>query len=243
MSAAPPPPNRNPTYLIIAGIVVSLAGAIMVFLLVTQPSNISVIPGANHPVVIAAHAIDGHAQVSANDLQVVQYPASLVPEHALTSVSQANGRFAVAGIPKGQALTDDLLAGTAQAAQASNQVGIPTGTVAVVIPPSDARTLVAGLVQNGDRVDVLVSGLPGQTPGQVATTFTNLTIQVQSGGVPTAGGGQWVTYLPLKQAEDLVYLLNNGRYTFVVRSQKDTGTETPPAPVDRPGFNSTYGIH
>ncbi|MEA2682173.1 MAG: hypothetical protein QOK05_501 [Chloroflexota bacterium] len=242
MSTAPPPPNRNPTYLIIAGIVVSLLGAIIVIVLVSRPSNITV-PGTTRGVVVAARDIGAHTQIGSADLKVVQYPTDLVPDRTFTTTGQADGRFTVAPVSKGQPITADNVAGTPQAATNAG-AGPPTGLVAVVIPPSDARSLVAPLVQNGDHVDILARGLPGQGAGQVATTFTNLTVQVLSAGGPGGSvSGQWVVYLPLPQATQLVYLLNNSQYSFVVRSRADTAPDSSAPAVGRNEFNSAFNIH
>ena len=238
MSTAPR--SRNPTYLILAGVVVSVLGALLVIVLVSSPGKISsAIPGATKGVLVAARDIGAHAQISGDDLKLVQYPTDLVPDRVLNSVDQATGRFTVTAVPRGQPITQDLVAGSAQAA-VSAALAVPSGEVAVVIPPSDARSQVAGLVQNGDHVDILVHNLPGQSQGQVATTFTDLPIQVLSGTTNTTE--QWIVYLPLARAEQLTYLLLNSQYSFVLRARKDS-PESPAPAVGRNEFNGTFGIH
>jgi Flp pilus assembly protein CpaB len=232
-----PPRSRNPTYLIIAGAIVSILGAVLVIVLVSSPGKISVVPGATRGVLVAARDVAAHAQLGADDLKLVQYPTDLVPDRVLTTLDQATGRFSVAAIPRGQPITQDLVAGTAQASVTAG-IAVPPGQVAIVIPPSDARNLVSGIVQNGDHVDVLVHSLPGQTAGQVATTFTDLQIQVISGG----SGEQWIVYAPLTKAEQISYLLLNGQYSFVLRARKDA-PESPAPAVGRGEFNSSFGIH
>ncbi|HEV1998173.1 MAG TPA: SAF domain-containing protein [Candidatus Dormibacteraeota bacterium] len=239
--SASPPRSRNPTYLIIAGGIVSVLGALLVIVLVSSPGRISVVPGATRGVLVAAREVGAHAQIGADDLKLVQYPTDLVPDRVLNSVDQASGRFTVNAIPRGQPITQDLIAGTAQAAVSAGIV-VPPGEVGVVIPPSDARNQVAGIVQNGDHLDVLVHNLPGQSSGQVATTFTDLPVQVLSGAGGAGAGQQWIVYMPLARAEQLTYLLLNGQYSFVVRARKDA-PESPVAPVGRNEFNSTFGIH
>lgn len=237
------PRNRNPTYLIVAGLVVALLGGVLVFVLVSSPGGKITVPGTGHAVVVAARAVPAHAQLTAADVKVVQLAAELVPDHALTTAEQAVGRFAIAPISRNLPLTQDLLAGTAQAATSSG-VTVPAGQVAVVIPPSEARASVSGLVQSGDRIDILVHNLPGQSPGQVATTFTDLPINVLAGASGTAAQNQsWVVYLPLQKAEELTYLLINGQYTFVVHPSRDSTPTTAPPAVGRDEFNSVYSIH
>ena len=236
------PRSRNPTYLIVAGLVVALLGGVLVFVLVSSPGGKISVPGSGSPVLVAARDVVAHGQLAAEDLKVVQVPAALVPDHALTSIDQATGRFTIAPLTRNLPLTQELLAGTAQAAVSSG-LAVPAGEVAVVIPPSDARTAVNALVQSGDRVDILVHALPGQSNGQVATTFTDLTINVLAGAGGLPNQSSWVVYLPLQKAEELTYMLINGQYTFVVHPRKDTTATTAPPAVGRDEFNSAYQIH
>ena len=245
--------NRNPTYILVAGLVVALLGGILVVVLVSQPGSVS-IPGQTVSVVVASHDIAARAQVGSGDLTVVKYQPNSVPNHSFTDVNQVKG-FAAVALTKNTAVTSDLLVSTAAAAPTTSQgvLDVPSGQVAVAIPAGDPINNVAGFVQSGDHVDVLVRGLPGQTAGQVATTFTDLTIQLVNGSSANAAaagsnastprGNTWVVFAPVQQAMQLVYLFNNGQYTFVLRSRQDVSKpETAPAPIGPSDFNGAYGI-
>jgi Flp pilus assembly protein CpaB len=245
--------NRNPTYILVAGIVVALLGGILVVVLVSQPGSISV-PGQSVSVVVASHDIAARASVGSGDLTVVKYQPDAVPSHSFTDVNQVKG-FAAVALARNTPLTSDVLVSAPAAAPTTQQgvLDVPAGQVAVAIPSGDPINNVAGFVQSGDHVDILVRGLPGQPPGQVAATFRDLTVQLvnspASGGATSSGqatprGNTWVVFVPVDQAMQLVYLFSNGQYTFVLRSHKDVGAPTIKAgPVGPSDFNGTYGIH
>lgn len=239
--------NRNPTYILIAGIVVALLGGILVVVLLSQ-GNVSV-PGQSSQVVVAAHDIAAKAQIKSGDLTTVNLPSNSVPGHSFSSVNDVKG-FAAVALPKNTPITSDALVSAPAAAPASTSQGvldIPAGQVAVAIPAGDPINNVAGFVQSGDKVDILVRNIPGQTPGQVATTFTNLTIQLannSSAGGRSPSGNAWVVFVPSQQAMQLIYLFNSGQYTFVLRSPQDSGSSgAAPPPVGKSEFNSAFGIH
>jgi Flp pilus assembly protein CpaB len=238
--------NRRPTYILIAGVVVALLGAVLVVALVSGSSS-GGIAGQTVSVVVAGRDIPARAQVASADLAVVKYPSSSVPGHAFNDMGQVKGYAAVA-LPKNTPLTSDMLVSAPAAAPASEQgiLDVPTGKVAVAIPAGDPINNVAGFVQSGDHVDILVRGLPGQAANQVAATFTDLTIQLvatSSGGGKAPSGNTWVVFVPEDQAMQLVYLFNSGQYTFVLRSRADISKEAPKAgPVGPPEFNGAFGI-
>lgn len=238
--------NRNPTYILIAGIVVAILGAVLVIALVSSVSP-AAIPGQTVSVVVAGRDIPARSQIASADLTVVKYPTASVPGHSFTEVGQVKGYAAVA-MPKNTPLTSDMLVSAPAAAPASEQgiLDVPTGKVAVAIPAGEPINNVAGFVQSGDHVDILVRGLPGQSTNQVATTFTDLTIQLVAGssaGGRSPSGNTWVVFVPEDQAMQLVYLFNSGQYTFVLRSRADISKETPKAPpVGQQEFNGAFGI-
>jgi Flp pilus assembly protein CpaB len=239
--------NRNPTYILIAGIVVALLGGILVVVLLSQQGQVT-IPGQTVSVVVAAHDISPRTQVNSSDLTTVAYPANAVPSRSFSSTTEVKG-FAAVGIAKNTPVTADLLVSAPAAAPSGSQgvLNVPQGEVAIAIPAGDPINNVAGFVQSGDHVDILARNLPGQTPGQVATTFTNLTIQLVNGS--TAGGrapsgNTWVVFVQEKQAEQLVYLFNNAQYWFVLRSQADNSAGgSAPSSVGGSDFNGAFGIH
>jgi Flp pilus assembly protein CpaB len=238
--------NRNPTYILIAGIVVALLGGILVVVLLSQQGSVN-IPGQTVSVVVAAHDISPRAQISGSDLTTVGYPANAVPSRSFSSTTSVKG-FAAVGIARNTPVTADLLVSAPAAAPSVSQgvLNVPSGQVAVAIPAGDPINNVAGFVQSGDHVDILARNLPGQTPGQVAVTFSNLTIQLVNGstaGGRSPSGNTWVVFVPERQALQLVYLFNNAQYWFVLRSTSDSSGSGSPQSVGGADFNGAFGIH
>jgi Flp pilus assembly protein CpaB len=238
---------RNPTFLLIAGFVVALLGGVLVVVLLSRPTSLG-LPGETSAIVVAAHDIGARAKISGADLKVVQYSKDQLPADGFSSPDQVSG-FAAVALTANVPVTKSMLAHTPGAATPAAQpvLGIPTGQVAVAIPAGEPLTNVAGFVASGDHVNILVSGLPGQTPGQVATVFSDLTIVVTTGGAVggrAATGNAWVVYVPAEQAEQLIYLFHNGAYTFVLRSRDDySKPEGGVKPIGRAEFNQAFDIH
>jgi Flp pilus assembly protein CpaB len=248
--------NRNPTYLTLAGVVVAVLGALLVFVLLSNPKGLGVnVPANQTAVVVAAHDLAPRAAIGAADLVVVQYQADLAPTHAFTTIDQVKGQFAAFAISKNTPITTSMVVTSAVSTPSNAPLAvldIPTGTVAVAIPSGDALANVAGYIHSGDHVDILVRNMPGQKPGQVNATFTNLTI-VLAAGPPSAAGvgtasqppasGTWVVFAPVVQAEQLIYLFNSGQYTFALRSRLDDAKpDGDIQPVGRDEFNAAFKI-
>jgi Flp pilus assembly protein CpaB len=237
--------NRNPTYLILAGVVVSVLGALLVIVLLSRP--VAVLPQQQTDVIVANHDIAVRAKISDSDVSIAHYPTGQIPAHAFTSVDQVRDKFAAVTISNNSPITDSMLATSASAAAPSSLLDIPAGQVAIAIPSGDTLANVSGYIQSGDKIDILARGLPGETSGAVEATFTDLTI-VLAGGPSGARGhqpaaGTWVVFVPIVQAEQLVYLFSNGQYTFVLKSTKDSNPTGTVAPVDKAQFNSAFGVH
>ncbi len=118
------------------------------------------------PVVITNVDIPARGKITADMLTVVKRPATDVDPGVLGDPKQADGDVALISIPAGTVLTASNV-GTPAA------VGLPTrlkpGERAVSIPVDRVKS-VSGLIQPGDRVDVLASVNKG--PGIPPKTFT-----------------------------------------------------------------------
>jgi pilus assembly protein CpaB len=99
------------------------------------------------PVVVAGRAIAVGQVVDAASVRVARWPAPLVPDGALESLSAVVGRPAGTPIGAGEPLTAARLSASALLA------GQPTGTVAVHISLVDAAS--ASMLDEGGRVDLL----------------------------------------------------------------------------------------
>lgn len=111
------------------------------------------------PAVVVTQAVTMGQRLEAQDLTVAQVAKGLVPDGALDSVDQAVGQQVTAALPRGMVLVPELLA------QPGAIGAAPAGLVLVPVRLSDGA--VAGLLQVGDRIDVLGAG-GASASGQVA---------------------------------------------------------------------------
>jgi Flp pilus assembly protein CpaB len=102
-------------------------------------------------VVVASRAIAAGQVVDAASVRVARWPAPLVPEDALGSLTSVVGRPASTPIGAGEPVTSIRLSASALLA------GQDAGTVAVHVPLVDAAS--ASMLAAGERVDLL--GLNG----------------------------------------------------------------------------------
>lgn len=102
-------------------------------------------------VVVAAHAIPGGRTISAGDLTTLDLPRAAVPEGALTSAGQAIGQVVLIEVPARATLTSSALARSGTL--------VAPGRLALPVGISESAPL--GLVQVGDRIDLLGPGGAG----------------------------------------------------------------------------------
>jgi Flp pilus assembly protein CpaB len=166
--------------LFMAGVLLAIGAFVVTFLLgsfmVLRSQQI--IGGVS--VVVASRDIQAREALNSGSVQIVSYPSNLVPNGAMTGIAQANGKFAVRAIGKGEVFTPAMV--SAQPVDANGAVQaflpIPEGSVAFTIPTSELRG-VGGYVAPGDYLDVIAtvnSGMFGaKTPKLVTKTIiTNL---------------------------------------------------------------------
>jgi pilus assembly protein CpaB len=101
------------------------------------------------PVVVASADLPAGAGLVVDDLQVARWPSDVVPAGAARSSSELVGRTLAGALRAGEPVTDVRLVGPGLTAT------LPAGQVAAPVRLADLA--VAGLVQPGDRVDVLAT--------------------------------------------------------------------------------------
>lgn len=104
------------------------------------------------PTVVARVDIPQGAAITAEMLESRAFPAELLPSGAIVDATAVVGRRAAAALPKGMPVTQRHLAG----GKAATEAAVQDGRVLVIHPTADALTA-AGLVQPGDRIDVLAT--------------------------------------------------------------------------------------
>lgn len=113
------------------------------------------------PVVIATSEIPARATITSSMLQRVSRPASEVDPDALSDPAAAVGQISLITIPAGAALTESKIG---RAANAGLPVRLSPGKRAVSIQIDKVKG-VSGLMQPGDRVDVIA--VPGTKDGSL----------------------------------------------------------------------------
>ena len=189
----------------------------------------------NTPVVVAARDLQIRVPILPTDLTVVQYHSSDVPPGAFAKVSDITSVVASVNIAKGQPVTANLVAASADSVfgpQAA-YLPIPTGFVALTIPTGE-QAGVAGYIQVGDYIS-LVATVAGKTSTNVRTVYTNIPV-IRLGTAPDTGVAQATPPAAPKtggittsltvivtqcQAEYIGWFLANGTLRYTLESYKD----------------------
>lgn len=159
--------NRNLRVLLLA-LLIATAAAVVVYQLVVSrltppPAVVEVTPESGEPVVIGARALAAGTTLTASDIRIVYINPTARGERALTESSQAIGRVTLLDIPEGDQILAGSIGDTAPLAPANTFAReVPIGMRAVTISIEETVG-VGGLVQPGDRVDV-IAGLSLDRP-------------------------------------------------------------------------------
>ena len=212
---------------LIFAFIVSAGATVLVYRLVAS----RVTAEAKQPtvqIVLAAKNLPVGAMLSEGDLKLGAWAGSL-PAGAVTKKEDAIGRGVVAAIYEGEPLVESRLA--PKGGGAGLAATIPPGMRAVAVRVNEVVG-VAGFVSPGQRVDVLVTGVP---PGASSTTGSFTKTVLQNIEVLSAGQNiqrdaegkpiqaQVVNLLVTpEQAEVLSLISNEMRIQLVLRNPLDT---------------------
>lgn len=144
--------NRRTVLLVVAGILALGAGLLTFDFLTSSGKQSAQAPP--RAVLVATQPIAAHSAISTAMVQVVTRPADAVDPDALSSPEQVRGLTALGLIPAGATIT---ISNTARGVSGAFATRVQRGMRAVSIPVDDVKD-VSGLVQPGDRVDVI--GVP-----------------------------------------------------------------------------------
>ncbi len=208
------------------------------------------------PIVIANRDIPARMKITPDMLTKTTRPANEVEPQALSDPKQAEGDIALITIPQGSTLT---LTKVGQPAEVGLTVRLKPGMRAVTIPVDRVKS-VAGLMQAGDRVDVMAS--VGRGPGIPPKTFTIIRgalvlamgteLEASGAASPSPDSGSSATTVTLgvtpEQADLLTVADLNTTLRLALRSPQepvrslpeeklefaDLGTVPAPAPVNVP---------
>jgi pilus assembly protein CpaB len=196
--------------------------------------------GGQTTVLVAARAIDAREPITADMVKLDRIPSSAVVAGTYTSVASVAGLSAVVAIPKGMAISPNLVGnpdGLVEGTQ-SSFLPIPKGYVAMTMPTGEQQG-VAGYIAQGDYIDVIATVNTGQfsstNPRSVTKTiFTNLHVirvgpqsVVPRQGQPQGLSSSITVVMTLCDAQYMDWLLQNATLKYTLLAYTDYSTDKP----------------
>ncbi|MGO9823028.1 MAG: Flp pilus assembly protein CpaB [Solirubrobacteraceae bacterium] len=218
---------------ITTAVVAALLAAVLLFAFVQSYQKGSSATAVNTPVFVASGYIPKGTPVSvigsAQLLSRTTVPASKAVVGAITDPSVISGEVAASNIYPGQQLAaSDFTAANVTVAS------LLTGNQRAIAIPLDSAHGLVGVVQTGDRVDVLVDGASATSTKGVVTLDQNILVLAapsSGGGGGIAGGGSSSGNIILRvtnaQAPALAYAADNQKVWITLRPALDVGALTP----------------
>jgi pilus assembly protein CpaB len=209
-------PDGRSRVLLVVGLALAVTTGVLLYNAASRPIAAQDGLADRIDVLVARRDIAPQTVLNADLFEHRSYPAELVPPGTITDATPFVGQRNTFAIPQGVPLVRTQLVGTSQITSS-----IPDGSVVVAFPTTDAL-VVAGLVQAGDRIDILAT-LPSADGVRVTqTTVQNLAV-VQVTRDQAVRSLVFVvdhqTALVLKYLRDLPTTID-----IVVRSQSERGT-------------------
>jgi pilus assembly protein CpaB len=205
-------------------------------------------PARSIQVVVAAKEVPAATQLTKDMLQAVKFSPDQIPTGTYAAVESVVGKFTAISLHTNQVVSDNELVTSASAVQTPKQpyLDIPKGQVAIQIPTGELVG-VGGYVQPEDRIDIIVTSTPkGATQPITKATFKDLRIlRVGPAGSANARGisSSFTVTVPLSQAEELKYLIENLSYKYVLKSVQDYAQGDPDtAGVTADSFSGSYRL-
>lgn len=195
----------------------------------TQQANVEM-----KPIVVAAKDIPARAKISPDMLMRVQRPATQVEPGALDAPNEANGDVALITIPAGSTVTQTKIG---QPSQVGLTERLKPGMRAISIPVDRVKAI-SGLLEPGDRVDVLASPTRAadQQPNAVTIIRGAIVLAINdaidaAGATPSPQNANLVTVtlgITARQADLLTVADLNATLRLALRSPKEPVDSLPP---------------
>lgn len=225
-------------------IVVALFASHYVYQQVRRSSTVVVAPKFS-PVVVAAVPLGLGVRLKASDLRILNWPLGQQPAGSFSRIEECVDRALIAPVVANEVILDQKLA--RREAGAGLPAAIPEGMRAVSIRVDDV-VAVAGFVQPGTMVDVMVTGDPSVTglPGiSMTRTFledirvlaTGQQVQQDANGKPQAATVVTLLVTP-EQSELLALAAAEGKIHLALRNTIDTKDVNPAA-----AYTSSLFLH
>ncbi len=191
-------------------------------------------------VVVAASDLQLGAEIRADDIKAIEWPASSVPEGAFGRTTDLVGRGLIVPVVQNEPILEGKLA--PKEAGAGLPPAIPEGMRAVSVRVNDVIG-VAGYVLPGTHVDVLATVSPTDQRPDITTRLVLPNVLVLTSGTKMEqasdkGKPQAVTVVTLlvspDQAERLTLASTEGKIQLALRNPLDQ--TAPPTPGVRPAI-------
>jgi pilus assembly protein CpaB len=163
-----------------ASLALAVTAGLLLRSYVTRASSEAAAAGPQAVVVLASIPIERGKALSPPDLRLARMPVDCTPPGALTDVSKAAGRVALADLAPGEVVTETRLARVRAGPVASL---VPRGLRAFAVPTSLPR----GLVAPGDHVDVLATFNTGQVHTETVVSGIEVLLVLGSGSAGPGG--------------------------------------------------------
>ncbi len=188
-----------------------------------------------HAVVVASSDLQVGAELHADDLKAVEWPAAAVPAGTFGRASDLVGRGLIVPVVQNEPILEAKLA--PKEAGAGLPPVIPQGMRAMSVRVNDVIG-VAGYVLPGTRVDVLVTASPTDQRPDTTSKLVLPNVQVLMAGTKmeqpgdSKGKPQAVTVVTLlvtpEQAERLTLASTEGKIQLALRNPLDLSTPATP---------------
>ncbi|MGH7736801.1 MAG: Flp pilus assembly protein CpaB [Candidatus Tyrphobacter sp.] len=222
--------------LVVAAVLAAGAG-LLTFNYLSSSRHVASVPP--RPVLVAVANIPARASLTGAMVNVVMRPNTDVDPGALSSPSEISGDMALGAIPAGATITSSNTAKDEAPAQPG--LHIMRGYLAISIPVDEVRD-VSGLVQPGDKVDVIaVPPRVGDAPPSASIILRDVTVFAVGGTLapetpptPAPPGTQPVPIVPRSvtlevtppQADLLAMADLNATLRLALRPKGDRGGAT-----------------
>ena len=186
------------------------------------------------PVVVAATDLDVGAEITRDDIRIVDWPQSSVPQQAITDPKEVIGRGLVLPVIQNEPILAMKLA--SKDAGAGLPPAIPPGLRAMSVRVNEVIG-VAGYVLPGTRVDVLATVNPTGQGGDVTSKVILTNVQVLASGTKIERDGRDNKPMPVnvvtmlvapEESERLTLAATEGKIQLALRNPLDKSvTNTP----------------
>ena len=220
-----------------AGAAAAVAGAL--YRLAAIPRSARV---ATRPVVVAVANLPQGSRIRSTDLKLASVPEALLPRNSFSRVDDVQGRSVTGEIFQDEPVLGDRIAAPGSVPGLAPMIA--SGQRAVSVRVNDVIG-VAGFVQPGMRVDVLMTGRPPGTSDSATRTVLQNVVVLSAGQILQAEPkGQAINanvvtlQVTPQEAEILILASGEGHIQLVLRSPGDSA-RFPPSGIM---LSALYGI-